>query len=260
MNEVYEIYERKSRFQSLFNVDMREFSYQAHFREDVARLLQNKGIKDYDYSDELRKYNLDDGVNGISVLLYEQDEYFTALYHSFIREISAYFPPFYFQATPTIRIQCSGENDHHYPRWHTDIGYGHPPGEINIWIPLTMPVHPQNHGFRLKSVFGSKAVLWYFNFDFEPFIKRAVEDAEFNKALYADSMSPATEVGKFIAFDSRCIHTGEPMIDHTRASIDIRIIPVDDFKAQKQIYQGTGRRKIRYVPGDGYNIKSSEEI
>lgn len=266
---VHEIYERKSRFQTLFNGDYSDFAYETRFISPTIRLLENKGVEVPEgfldqlhllLSPELRKYNFDDGVNAVSALMYEQDEYFITVYHAFIKEIREYFPPFYFQATPTIRIQCPGENNNHYPRWHTDIAYGHSPNEINIWIPLTAPQIPQGHGFSIRSVFNSNAALWVYNYDFEKFIKNAIENKAYSNALFKDSISVQTMRGKFFAFDSRCIHTSAPLLNHTRVSIDIRIIPIEDFKAQKTVYQGTGRRKIRYIPGEGYYPLSSEEL
>ena len=47
-----------------------------------------------------------------------------------------------------------------------------------------------------------------------------------------------------LAFDSRCIHSGEPMKSHTRISMDIRILPLSQYEKMNIEYQGSGRRKI----------------
>lgn len=62
------------------------------------------------------------------------------------------------------------------------------------------------------------------------------------------------------AFDSRCIHTGEPLMNHTRASIDIRIMPVEDYDNLEVEYQGLGRLKILYAPGQAYYPLSSDKL
>lgn len=272
---VQETYGRVSRFQKEFNADACDFDCAdtaQQLRREIIRLLEAKGVAvpnnnleqlHRHVSADLKKYGIDDGVNKISSLLYDTDDAFTAAYHRFIKQtVGKYFAyPFYFQATPTVRVHCpDGENNHHYPRYHTDIGYGHPPEEINIWIPLTEPALPQYHGFRRTDVAHSREILEQFGFDFAPFIERAVNDKPFNIRLNDIAPQVMTPLGKFTAFDSRCIHTGEPLQIHTRVSIDVRIMPVEDFNAMPIEYQGTGRRRMRYVPGHGYHSLSSEKL
>lgn len=269
------IYDRRSRFQREFGADAVEFDCTEHarlLRDEIIRLLNARGVAVPEgrleqlhrhIGPELKKYGFDDGVNKISSLLYDTDDAFTACYHDFVKEAAGrHFPyPVYFQATPTVRIHCpDGENSHHYPRYHTDIGYGHPPEEINIWIPLTSPQPPQFHGFRRMDVAHSREVLEQFGFDFDPFIERAVNDKPFDNRLNDVAPQVETPFGKFTAFDSRCIHTGEPLQIHTRVSIDIRLMPVEDFVKLSLEYQGTGRRRMRYVPGQAYHALSSEKL
>lgn len=265
----------ESRFQHEFSADFCDIEaggYPAQFAAHVLRLLRQKGVINRDVpirdlhrqlAPELRDYNYDDGVNKISTFLYDTDEAFVSLYHRFIRDcVQHYFPyPFYFQATTTIRIHCpDGKNANHYPRYHSDIGYGHPPQEINLWMPLTDPEPPQQHGFRCMSVADSREVLEAFDYDFTPFIDRAINDKLFNHALNKRAPQVDTPYGKMRVFDSRAIHTGEPLERHSRASIDIRILPVEDYDNLSIIWQGSGRRKMLYVPGQGYYEKHSGEI
>lgn len=240
-------------------------------REQVIRILRDKNIVSSNFKDleeihnhissELREYNFDDGVNKLSTYLYDTDDEFHASYLNLIRKIRDYFPerPFYFQKTPTIRIHCpNAKNANHYPRYHTDVNYGHPPEEINLWIPLTN--RRKSHGFRLMNLEASKRIIQGCNFDFDLLIDNAVNDQLFTEQC--DSVAPevSTEFGEALIFDSRCIHSGVPMLDHSRSSIDIRIIFLDDFQKQKVRYQGVGRRKILYTPGEAYSIKTSYEI
>jgi hypothetical protein len=69
-----------------------------------------------------------------------------------------------------------------------------------------------------------------------------------------------TELGKIMAFDSRCIHTGEPLKMHTRASMDIRILPIKEYEKMNIEYQGSGRRKILFAPGHCYHPLNSDQI
>lgn len=269
------VWSRESRFQSEFGADQKYLDG-ADFGEvlsgEIMRILKAKGVIPSDVplaelhlhiEPSLMDYNYDDGVNKISTYLYDTDAQFEANYHRFIKEcVQKHFPyAFYFQATPTIRIHCpGGANANHYPRYHTDVGYGHPPEEINLWMPLTAPVPPQQHGFRLANLADSRAVLERFGFDFAPFIDRAINDKPFNAEL--DAIAPQVDApfGTLLAFDSRCIHTGEPLEHHTRASMDVRIVPVADYESIPVEYQGTGRRRVRYAPGAGYHTLTSREL
>jgi hypothetical protein len=266
-------YAKQSRFQREFGADSVDLDCGPHaqsLQNELIRLLNAKGIA-ADKSNltrlheslpqEMKDYNYDDGVNKITTLLYDTDEAYLNVYHAFIRDcVQKHFPyPFYFQATTTIRVHCpGGKNANHYPRYHTDIGYGHPPQEINLWIPLTEPQGPQRHGFRRMDVSASRDTLEPFNYDFAPFIEKAVNDKPYNHALNARAPQVATSFGKMHAFDSRCIHTGEPLEEHTRISMDIRIIPVSDFNAMPYEYRGTGRRQMPYIPGKAYFPRSSD--
>lgn len=268
-------YSSQSRFQRAFGkdrVDMEIGEFGALFRSEVMRLLAAKGavsgketLEELHQSlpQDMKDYNFNDGVNSITTLLYDTDDAFTAIYHRFIREVvSRHFPyPFWFQATPTMRLHCpGGKHSDHYPRYHSDISYGHPPQEINIWIPLTQAKAPQQHGFRCMDVEASRTVLEAFDYDFGPFIDRAIHDKPFDYELNEKAPQVETPLGKMAAFDARCIHTGEPLEQHTRASIDIRIIAVDDFNALPVEYQGTGRRRILYIPGECYHALSSDRL
>lgn len=256
------------RFHKEFGVDMIDLDAGAHahiMRSEVIRILESKGVRvpqgnlealHQHLSAKQKCYGFNDGVNQVSTLLYDTDTIFMEHYHDFVQGcLNRLFPyPFYFQAIPTVRIHCpEGENNHHYPRYHTDINYGHPPEEINLWIPLTEPQPPQQHGFRMMSLADSQHVLEEFDYDFGPFVEKAIGDAAFNQHLHSVSPQVSTPLGKIFAFDSRCIHTAEPMLSHTRVSIDIRILPLADFEASPVLYQGVGRRKIRYLPGEAYH-------
>lgn len=268
-------FHEESRFHRNFGKDWCDLDaspYARNMRNGVVRILEQKGISVPDgnleelhkhISPELKRYGFNDGVNLVSTLLYDTDDQFEDEYIRMIKEcVRKHFPyAFLFQTTPTIRVHCpDGENNHHYPRYHTDINYGHPPEEINLWIPLTAPISEQCHGFRIMSLQDSQTVFDMYEYDFAPFIDKAINDKAFNEALNKVSPQVTTPLGKIFAFDSRCIHTAEPMISHTRVSIDIRIVPLEDYRESPVLYQGVGRRKIRYLPGEAYHPKLSTEL
>lgn len=270
---VKKTYQTKSLFQNLFAHDSEEFhckEFSHSFRAEINRiLLENEIIeksisleKLHEYiSDDMRAYNFDDGVNKISTYFYETDAQFKSVYHSYIRFLRENFlkQPFYFQETPTIRIHCpNAKNSNHYPRYHTDVNYGHPPEEINIWLPLTDVL--SGHCFRMMSFAESKKIIEKFDYDFSQLINSAINDKDFSAFCDNISQEVLTEFGNMLAFDSRCIHTGVPLEKHTRVSMDIRIIPVAQYEKMDVIYQGSGRRKILFAPGNCYHEKDSDHI
>ncbi len=264
-------YAKKSYFQELFAQDHIELDceqFSRSFQNEIERILLEKNLIKEKIplsrvhevlSDEMKTYNFDDGVNKISTYFYETDHAFMEIYHQYIQFLRKNFvkEPFWFQGTTTIRIHCpNARNSHHYPRYHTDIAYGHPPEEINIWLPLTDIL--TGHGFRTMSVHSSKKVMESFDYDYEKLVHEAIHNKDFSS--YCDTLSKpvATPFGKMLAFDPRCIHTGEPLVSHTRASIDIRILPLSQYNKMTIEYQGSGRRKILFNPGNCYNEQNSD--
>lgn len=266
-------YAEPSYFQELFkrdNIDLESEKLSLAFRREISRLLVERNISPPNVeiedlhehvSDELKTYGFDDGVNKISTYFYDTDEQFLQVYYQFIKflRLNYFKEPFWFQATPTIRIHCpNGKNNHHYPRYHNDIGYGHPPEEINLWLPLTEVRN--GHGFRVASVAASAKILKSFNYDYPQFIHAAIQDKEFTQYCESVSQPVATPFGKVFAFDSRSIHTGEPLKEHTRASMDIRITPISRYEQMSIEYQGSGRRKILFAPGHCYHKNDSDHF
>lgn len=273
MQLVKATYAKKSYFQELFRQDMVEYDIADlayAFRDQISRILIEKKLiqgaveleRLHEYlSDEQRAYDFDDGVNKISTYFYDTDNDFTAVYHRFIRFLRTDFikEPFLFQKIPTLRIHCpNARNSNHYPRYHTDINYGHPPEEINIWVPFTKPM--PDHRFRLMDCASSRKLLERFNYSFPNFVDHAINDKSLTKECDQYAKEVTTVLGNMFAFDSRCIHTGEPMINHTRISMDIRILPVSQYEKMQIQYQGVGRRKILFAPGHCYHEQDSDHF
>lgn len=267
------LYETPTYFENLFGVDQLEFacaSYANAFRQQIERLLfqQNLITKPVPLeelhlhlSEEMKAYNFQDGINKISTYFYDTDAKFTEVYHQFIKFIRENIVDehFWFQATPTIRIHCpEGKNADLYPRYHTDICYGHPPEELNIWFPLTEI--QEGHGFSLMSLANSKKVMGQYDFDYPTFIENATVNRPFSD--YCDSLAEpvSTDFGNVLFFDPRCVHSGQPIKAHTRISFDIRILPTALYEKMDIEYQGLGRRKILFAPGHCYHAESSAAL
>jgi len=106
----------------------------------------------------------------------------------------------------------------------------------------------------------TRKVLRQYDYHFESLINDAIKNKEFNKNLNKYAPQVDTKFGRTLCFDSRCLHTGESLVKHTRVSIDIRIIPVDSFQREKFIFQGAGRMKMKYQPGQAYDRLSSDML
>lgn len=270
------VYEETNSAQRFLGQDHKEYegsSYIIPLREKISSLLVDKGILrepvkleelHKNISAEMREYDFDYGVNKISTFFYENDEEFNRLYLSLIKDFiyeKVFNFPFYYQIVPTIRLHCpDAKNSNHYPRYHTDIGYGHPPEIINIWIPLTEPAGEQPHGFRIVDLGNSRKIFADENHDFNSLINKAINDKSFTRKCEEVSWQAKTPLGNMLVFDPRCLHTGEPMKDHTRVSIDIRIITAEDYSKMKIAYRGAGRSKALFEPGHSYSKETVDKL
>ncbi len=239
------------------------------FRLEILRLLRQKKVITKNFSNlenihknvldtKLLNYDFNSGVNGITKELYDVDDSFMDVYYSFIKYLyeSLNFN-FYFQATPTIRVHCpKAKNEHHYPRYHNDVFYGHPPEELNVWFSLTQN---KNSGFNVIDFDKSKQWFNECNNDVSGFIDKAIGDVEFNKKGDDLSFEVDSDINNVFIFNSLCIHTNKPRLSDSRVSIDVRINPVDDFVDG---YIGVGRMKAEFKPDGkfGYYKKSIEEM
>jgi len=239
------------------------------FRLEILRLLSEKEVITKDFTDlenihknvldkKLLDYDFDSGVNGITKELYDVDDSFMNIYYSFIKYLYKTLNfNFYFQATPTIRVHCpKAKNEHHYPRYHNDVFYGHPPEELNVWFSLTQN---KNSGFNVIDFDKSKQWFNECNSDVSGFIDKAISDVEFNKKGDDLSFEVDSDINNVFIFNSLCIHTNKPRLNDSRVSMDVRINPVSDFVDG---YIGAGRMKAEFKPDGkfGYHKKSIEEM
>lgn len=210
--------------------------------------------------DEKKSYDLEFGINELTKIFYEMNEDFKHSYVALLKEDIRKFigEDFYFQKNPTLRVQLPHKTSEiFYPFFHSDIQLGHPPFSINLWIPLNEPNKKEGHGFSITSLKETIKIFEELDFEFD--------DLNKNKKKYYEKLKNISKVQNFnfgnsLMFDSRCLHSTIPLINHTRVSIDVRIVPVSEFKKYKNIYQGTGRNKVKFIPGEGYNEMSIDKI
>lgn len=243
------------------------------FAREIQRLLLEKGITSSQQGElALEKLHtnlpedakaLDESeLNSVSRAFYETDDRFLRLYYRFVKEVvgPAFGADLYFQQTPTIRFQFPGQAGFTWnPRIHTDIMLGHPPHEVNIWIPLTR-VYGTN-SMMIARMDDSMRILEELGFDFEKFAYRVQCDAAFWQRC-ADVSKPVTmEYGSMLMFDPRCLHaTQYNTTADTRVSMDIRVIRREDMEQMKLVYRGTGRKRLQFAPGHYYYANSCVEV
>ena len=164
-------------------------------------------------------YSKMDGPQGLNLI---------SLYETFIKDvlIKDINEPCYFQSTPGFRISSPGSVA--VSSWHADGDDAnlHPPGEINIFLPLT-------------KCYGNNS-MWI--------------ESEPNKS---DFHPVKLDTGEAYIFDgNNCVH-GNYSNDtiHTRVSLDFRLMP-------KSLYNPnyphvTATKKLSYVLGQYYSDFSS---
>ncbi len=198
------------------------------------------------------KKNLDvSEQNEISISFYETSSKLKELYIKFIKEVIShnFNEKVFYQQVPTFRFHFPNQSGYDWKdRYHTDIMLGHPPYEINIWLPFTN-VYGSN-SMRLTPF--EKSIIYYqqCNYNFELFAEEVQYNEVFSKKLKDDSFSLEMDYGKYIMFDPRCLHcTQHNTTQDTRISMDIRIITEKNLKKYSRTYKTTGRKKTLFQPG-----------
>ena len=260
-NRIYEGYDEdwgwiKSDFTTWFKYEILKILKDRKVIDSIFIDLEN--LHEYVLDKSLMEYDFDSGVNGITKKLYDSDKELSEVYKLFLKDLYKQLGfDFYFQSTPTIRVHCPNQkNQHHYPRYHNDCQYGHPPEEMNIWFSLTKN---EDSGFCVVDFENSKKWLSEYDYDWDKFTHDAINSKEFNKKGDEISMKVPSKTDSIFIFNSLCVHTNQPRTKDSRVSIDIRINPVEDFK---EGYVGKGRMKAEFKPGGnfGYHEKSIKEI
>jgi len=208
------------------------------------------------------------GFSKLSKLLYElvdNDREFQKIYIDLLVNLyELQGIDFYFQQFPTIRVHFPTDmKNSDYPLFHNDMAIGHPPSEINLWMPITIN---KECTFSIMSYYDSLEILEEMNFDYKKLNDIAYNDTEFNQSCLDNSKDIDGENGicdssSFCIFNSLRLHSTISPRKETRISIDTRIIPVENFDFDTK-YKGEGRMGAEFWPGGtyGYNEKSIKEV
>ena len=254
-------------------------------RNEIAHLLVERGFVSQEMSlgdvhtqisKELQP-NADDGINQVTQSFYETNLAFQRGYFGLIKHLANVMKfDFIFQWVPTIRFLFPGPmpalflTSQGYRNHHSDTMLGHPFEEINFWVPFTRCYG--TNALLMSSVQDGVTVLHRFckdiNYDAdvyhqrgaELFLKKMKTDEHFCQSV-GEICSPAQmEFGEVLIFDPRCIHaTNHNTEQHTRISMDFRIIPLDLYEKMTHDYR-SGRRGKRFVRGDLFHPQTAFEL
>lgn len=191
----------------------------------------------------------------ITQALYSLGLDFQSLYRDFLRNVvarSIFGQKVFFQRIPHFRLNVPhmrGSAWQGERLYHVDLATGHPPQEINIWVPLT-----DAHGSAAIVCADIESSLGLFettDFDFIEFGRRLESGREMYDACTKITEQVEVNFGEFLVFDSRCIHATQiNRTDNSRISFDTRIIIESEFRDFDDIYRSTGPMRSRFVPGD----------
>lgn len=222
-------------------IDKKLFDYHGGALEKLHLCLTN----DKKYLDESEQ-------NKISISFYETSLSLKELYYNFVENVIS--PNFkdkvFFQAIPTFRFHFPNQVGYNWKdRYHTDIMLGHPPFEINVWLPFTSSYG--SNTMRLTPLNESLCFLKDCNNNFELFAEKVQYNDSFAEELKNASSALKMKYGEYIFFDPRCLHcTQHNVTTDTRISMDIRIITEKSLCKYSREYRTTGRRKTLFMPGN----------
>jgi hypothetical protein len=247
------------------------------FAEHIRRMLVDKGLLDATQAAALDKLenlhrvlrpelmNLDASeINEVTRSFYEQDKEFLDTYERFYRDVIrgrvTEGQDFLFQTTPTIRFHFPNQKGFNWsPRFHTDVMLGHPPQEVNLWLPVTRTF--DTNTMRLAGLADSLGIFEGVGLDFKEFARLVQEEHSMQKKCQEVSKPVCLDYGQFVAFDSRCLHaTQENKTHSTRISLDFRVLPLKDYHSLSVVYRGTGRRQMLFQQGHYYDARTSESL
>jgi ectoine hydroxylase-related dioxygenase (phytanoyl-CoA dioxygenase family) len=160
---------------------------------------------------------------------------------------------FYFQKTPTIRFSFPNQKSFNWkPSIHTDIMLGHPIEEINLWLPVTKA--QESNSMAIANFSDSLKIIKSINFNFNKFAYLNQKSLKFHKKNFLKLKPLNMNDDSFLIFDPRRLHvTQKNVTKYTRISMDIRIIAKSILDKLKRNYVGTGRRKMKFLPGHYYS-------
>lgn len=262
-----------------------------NFQEEILTLLIEKNyikskvpLEDLHHHIPLEQQTPDGYIiNKVISSFYDTGPSFQKSYFKFVKYIAEKVvkKDVIFQTTPTIRFHfplTSGnqlETKYRAPNGkailhHIDSMQGHPFEEINCWVPLSKCYG--SNALQIGSLKDSIKILSMFKeYDYNLdvyykqgkslFLNKMLSDPEFLEFVLQNTKPLAMEYGEVLLFDSRCVHgPDENFTDHTRVSLDFRMIPCEAYANFTRTYQSVGRTARKFERGDVFYEKSISEL
>jgi len=218
-----------------------------------TKKIQLNKIHEYITSDNTNEESNNDVTrNKLTEVFFEKDEVFFKIYFSMITKIKKKLKfNFLFQKDPFLRFNFPTKNKVDTLLPHVDLAIGHPPGEVNLWLPLTSVT--KSNSMSVSNLKKSMLFFKKFDFDFDYYSKI------YNKKIWKMALGILkpyiAKQGETIVFDSRVMH--KSLLNNskkTRVSLDFRILPTDLQKIAK-MYRGTGYKKQKFQKGHYYDSR-----
>lgn len=212
-------------------------------------------VHKYISSDSSREKSSNDVTrNNLTAAFFNKDKKFFEIYNLILKKVKKKLKfKFLFQKDPFIRFNFPTKNHFDTLLPHVDLAIGHPPGEINLWTPLTDVT--KNNSMAVSNLKKSMEFFGGYSFDFNKYVTKYNPDI-WKQALKI--LKPyIAKKGKTIIFDSRVMH--KSILNNsskTRVSLDYRILPIE-FEKIAKLYRGTGYKQQKFSKGNYY---SSEVI
>jgi ectoine hydroxylase-related dioxygenase (phytanoyl-CoA dioxygenase family) len=203
--------------------------------------------------DSSREKSLNDVTrNNVTAAFFNKDKNFFEIYDLILKKVKKKLKfKFLFQKDPFIRFNFPTKNYFDTLLPHVDLAIGHPPGEINLWTPLTDVT--KNNSIAISNLKKSMEFFGKYSFDFDQYVKKYNFDI-WKQALKI--LKPfIAKKGKTIIFDSRVMH--KSILNNsskTRVSLDYRILPIE-FEKIARLYRGTGYKKQKFSKGNYYSSR-----
>jgi len=204
---------------------------------------------------KFQKFESSSETNAVIRDFYEEELKIKKYYISFLKKIIKPIikKDFYFQKTPTIRFSFPNQKSFNWkPSIHTDIMLGHPIEEINLWLPITKA--QESNSMAIANLIDSIKIIKSVNFNFNKFAFLNQKSLKFHKKNLLKLKPLNMKDDSFLIFDPRRLHvTQKNITKFTRISMDIRIITKNILDKLNRNYVGTGRRKMKFLPGHYYS-------
>ncbi len=222
----------------------------------VKKNIKLENVHLYVKKNQFTKENSSSDItrNILTEYFFNKDKIFFNIYKKIIFQLKRELQfDFLYQKDPFLRFNFPTKKKEDNLLPHVDLALGHPPGEINIWLPITNV--SKNNSMSISTLEYSNNFFSKYNFNFQKYIK--AYNYSIKKKAEKILIPYVAKKGEAAIFDGRIMH--KSLLNNskkTRVSLDFRILPVIYEKSAKK-YIGTGYLKQRFIRGKYYNIKNA---